>query len=139
MKKTNEPITRAKIDELTNFLPAFEAPDRKFHERWNGGDKNDDGVITMPYPTYPPDVEQFFRLVAQTCWLDTSYSPEQAGAMLNDDAVIAQASLDEIRTMLTYCWRGERFSDGFWGSVLERGRMQLILRRLLQLRDTLPL
>ena len=132
-----EPITRERIDELIQFAPAFEAPGREFYTRWEGGDKNADGVISMPYPVYPADVEQFFRLLGQTCWLDFDYNPERAGVMLNDDALIAQATLDEIRTMFTYCLRGERFSDGFWGSVLERGRVQLVLRRLLELRDTI--
>lgn len=135
--KSEAPITREKIDELTQFLPAFEAAGHAFYERWEGGKKNADGVIPMPYPVYPQDVEQFFRLIAQPCWFNYDYEPDRASVMLNDDALIAQATLDEIRTMLTYCLRGERFSDGFWGSVLERGRVQLILRRLLQLRDSL--
>ncbi len=136
--KTEEPITREKIDALTQFLPVFETPGREFYMRWEGGEKDKDGVIQMPYPVYPADVEQFFRLVNQSCWLDIEYTRKDAGAKLKDDVFIVQASLDDIRTLLTHCLRGERFSDGFWGGVLEQGRVQLILRRLVQLRDSLP-
>jgi hypothetical protein len=57
--------------------------------------------------------------------------------MLDDDALIARATLEEIRTMLTYCARGEKQCDGFWGGVLRRGRAQAVLRRLAQLRDAI--
>jgi hypothetical protein len=37
--------------------------------------------------------------------------------------------------MLTYCVRGERFSDGHWAAMLESGRIVALLKRLRALRQ----
>jgi hypothetical protein len=54
--------------------------------------------------------------------------------MLQDDALIQRATLAEVKTMLTYCVRGERFSDGHWAAMLESGRIVALLKRLHVLR-----
>jgi hypothetical protein len=135
--RTAEPITRTKIDELLHFLPGFERPFREFIMRWEGGHPQPDGSVTMPYPVYSADVNLFFHYVSQPCWCDFDYTHKRADVMLDDDALIARATLEEIRTMLTYCARGEKQCDGFWGGVLRRGRAQAVLRRLAQLRDAI--
>jgi hypothetical protein len=131
-----ESITRARIDELLQFLPRFEAPDRAFIQRWAGGKEGPDGPMTMPYPVYAEDVQAFFRLAGQPWWSDYDYHPARAREMLEDDAFVARATLAEVKTMLTYCVRGERFGDGFWAAMLEQGRVVALLRRLAVLRDT---
>jgi hypothetical protein len=75
-------------------------------------------------------------LAGDPFWCDYTYNPTEAGKLLQDDAFIAQATLDEIKTLLTYCVRGERFCDGHWDSMLQSGRIQAILRRLTVLRQT---
>ena len=55
--------------------------------------------------------------------------------MLQNDALIEQATLEQIKTMLTYCLRGERFSDGHWAEMLRSGRIVAILKRLRVLRE----
>ena len=57
--------------------------------------------------------------------------------MLEDEAFIASANLDEIKTMLTYCVRAERFSDGAWGALLSSGKIVALLRRLDALKDSI--
>ena len=37
--------------------------------------------------------------------------------------------------MLTYCVRGERFCDGFWGSAIESGKIRAILERLKEIQQ----
>lgn len=130
-------ITVEQIDELLQFLPLFEQPDRKFIERWDGGDRKSDGSITMPCPIYAPEVEDFFHLAGQSWWCDYRYNPSEANIMLQDDAGINSANLTQIQTMLTYCVRGERFYDGFWGSLLESGRVVLLLRQLAAIRASM--
>lgn len=130
-----EPITRAKIDELVHFLPNFEQPMRDFIMRWEGGHLDASGNnVTTAYPVYTADINLFFHYVCQPCWCDYDYAQKRAEDWLNDDAFIAQASLDEIRTMLTHAARGERFCAGYWGGLLKRCRVQAILRRLVELR-----
>jgi hypothetical protein len=50
--------------------------------------------------------------------------------MLRDGVLIGRATLAEIKMMLTYCVRDERFSDGLWAALLESGRIVAILKRL---------
>jgi hypothetical protein len=132
-----ERITQARADELLQFLYRFQVPGRTYIKTWAGGDLTDSGAITMPYPVYEEDVLAFFRLAGQPWWSDFEYDPRQARKMLDDDGVIEGCSLDHLRTMLTYCVRGERFCDGFWQSVLESGRVVALLRRLAVLRERL--
>ena len=89
----------------------------------------------MPYPVYPEDVKQFYRLAGQPCWSDYDYEPKKAARMLQDEAVIHSATLAEVKTMLTYCVRGERFSDGHWAAMLESGKVVALLKRLHVLRE----
>ena len=130
-------MTTEKMDELLRFLPVFENPDREYVKDWGGGEMTSDGAITVPYPIYCDDVLEFFTLAGQAHWADYGYKPREAHAMLNDDDVISSASLDQIKTMLTYCVRGERFADGHWAHMLESGRVAALLRRLAELREEL--
>jgi hypothetical protein len=110
-------IPAEKMDELLRFLP----PDGK--------------AIQVPYPIYCDDVLEFYALAGLPHWSDYRYEPRQAHAMLRDDEFITTASLDELKTMLTYCVRGERFVDGHWAHMLESGRIVALLRRLAALRN----
>ena len=80
----------------------------------------------------------FFRLAGQPWWSDYGYDPAGAAKMLGDDEFIRGCTLDDVRTMLTFCVRGERFCDGHWGNVLKTGRVAALLRRLAVLRAALP-
>ncbi len=128
-------ITKAQIDGLLGFLPLFEVPGRRFVQTWAGGEETPDGAITVPFPEYCDDVLAFFWRAGQPCWSDFDYDPRTAHAMLSDDAFITACTLEEIKTMLTYCVRGERFADGHWERMLKEGRIAAILRRLMVLRD----
>ena len=130
-------MTTEKMDELLRFLPVFENPDREYVKDWGGGEMTSDGAITVPYPIYYDDVLEFFRLAGQAHWADYGYKPQEAYRMLSDDDAISSASLDQIKTMLTYCVRGERFADGHWAHMLESGRIVALLRRLAKLREEL--
>ncbi len=112
-----------KIDALLHFLPGFEDPNRQSFTKWESY-----------YPVYDADVVEFFKLAGHPWWMDRNYQINQAGEMLQDDAVVQAASLDDIKTMLTFCVRGERFSDGHRENLLKNGRVQLLLRRLQVLR-----
>lgn len=131
-----EPITRQKIDELLEFLPLFNTPGRQFVRRWIGGERTENGMITLPHPVYADDVLEFFRLASQPCWSDDAYEPGVASSMLEDDCFIEGATLEEIKTILTYCVRGERFCAGHWEVVLRMGKITAILERLAVLRES---
>ena len=50
--------------------------------------------------------------------------------MLSNDELFNKATLEDIKTMLTYCVRSERFCDGAWGALLKSGRIMALLKRL---------
>jgi hypothetical protein len=133
MKQTPLP-TRRDIEALIAFLPRLYAEGFSSIDSWDGGEKRKDGSYSMPYPNYNPVVEEFFRQVSRS-WLDYEYDPEQAYQMLKDENRVKAASLAEIKTMLTFCVRGERFSDGHWAQMIEKGYIRRILERLTQIRS----
>jgi Family of unknown function (DUF6508) len=129
--------TRTAADELVAFLADFERPDRGPIVTWVEPKHLADGSMTMPYPIYAEDVDVFFSKAGAAAWCDKHYTDKPVESWLADDAFIAGATLDQMKSMLTYCVRGERFCDGFWASLIERGRIAKLLRRLNELRETL--
>ena len=136
MKKNELPIAK-EIETLTAYLPRLYSEGFMPVESWSGGEKQKDGSISMPYPTYNPVVEEFFRLVSSEGWLDYEYNPEQAYQMLKDENLVRTASLSQIKTMLTFCVRGERFSDGHWGRMIQESYIRKLLERLDQIKSEL--
>jgi hypothetical protein len=127
MEKNRLP-TLQDIDALTAYLPRLYAEGFSPVRKWDGG-RQKDGTITLPYPDYDPLVEEFYNLVSRA-WLDYEYNPEQAYQMLRDENLVKTASLSQIMSMLTFCVRGERFSDGHWAEMIEKGHIRRILERL---------
>ena len=122
------------VTELLGFLPRLTAPGFQPVRQWHGGPKGDH-TYELPWPDYDPVVEEFVKAASRECWIDPDYDPTTAGRMLEDHELIASADLAQIRTMLTYCLRGERFCEGHWGAVIEAGHVERLLRRLAELRD----
>lgn len=134
MKATRLP-TLQEIEKLAAYLPRLYAEGFSPVESWEGGKKGADGVFTMPYPKYNPLVEEFFHVLGSDHWLDYEYSPEQAGEMLKKTDLIKTASLSQVKTMLTFCLRGERFADGHWGEMIEKGHIRRLLERLNEIKS----
>ena len=129
MKNQTPLPTLQDIEALTAYLPRLYAEAFSPIVKWEGGEKLKDGSITLSYPEYDPLVEEFFRHVSSR-WLDYEYDPEQAYQMLKDENRVKVASLAEIKTMLTFCVRGERFSEGHWAAMIEKGYIRRLLERL---------
>jgi hypothetical protein len=122
------------IDALVAFLPRLLADGIAPIRDWGGGETDAIGAYVMPWPEYEEVVTEFFRAAGQDCRMDFDYVPEEAGRMLEDHALVRQASLGEVKTMLTYCVRDERFCDGHWGAMIERGNVPRLLERLAEIR-----
>jgi uncharacterized protein DUF6508 len=122
------------MEELIAFLPRLYADGFSPVVSWAGGQKREDGSFSLPYPDYDPLVTQFFRAVSGGGWLDHGYDPEQAWQMIRDETLIKRASLAEIKVMLTFCVRGERFSDGHWAEMIEKGYVRQLLERLAEIK-----
>jgi len=121
------------IDKLTAFLPRLAAEGFSPIREWRGGERTGDGAITMPWPDYEPLVLEFFEAASAPCWTDSNYLATEPAEMLADKERIRNASLDEVRAMLTFCVRGERFCDGHWGQMIEEGHIRRLLERLIEI------
>lgn len=135
MTKNRLPTVQ-EIEVLTDFLPRLYAEGFSPVTRWEGG-KQVDGTFTLPYPKYSSVVEEFFYNVGGEGWIDYEYNPEQAYQMLKDENLIKTATLSQIKTMLTFCLRGERFSDGHWADMIEKGYIRSLLERLNEIKSKL--
>ena len=130
---TDREITGERIDVLLRFLPLLLQEGRHF-SKIPPQEYTDDGTLIMVHPIYDDDVARFFHEASASWWSDYHYLAHPAHKKLNDFEFIGRASMDEIRTLLTTCVRGERFCDGFWENVLHSGTVLRILERLQELR-----
>jgi hypothetical protein len=87
-------------------------------------------------PPYAPEVAAFFSAIQDEGFCDPNYSPAAAAEMMAGRERIARADIDDLRSMLTWCLRSERFSEGAWHALLRDGKVFALLDRLRELRDT---
>jgi hypothetical protein len=81
-------------------------------------------------PTYPDDIEEFFKaLICGPC-CDGTYYPKQSLEILND---IGKADISEISSLMMSANRSRRFGDGAWVSILEKDQLKPIFTRLREL------
>ena len=95
--------------------------------QWGGGEIMDNGARQWPYPIYPDGIFKSFSILES----DKNYveNYEQCKTVLP-----SEMNVQQIRTMLTYMSRGERFCDGFISRYLGN---KTLLKLLLRLDDLL--
>lgn len=127
---------RAKdIDELIAFLPVLQKLNGRYtipgkHESQSAGT-----IAFVMYSQYADEVSLFFELAAKECWLGPDYLNKKYEPLRNDISKIKNATLDEIKNILTWCVRGERFCSGHWSGVLSDGLVFALLERLRVIRN----
>lgn len=126
--------TISDFDELIGYLSQLYTNDLKPISLWHDSDQMDAATIIFDPIEYDKVVKQFFHAAAKECWCDYNYDPGSVGKMIRDPQKIAHATLLEIKSMLTWCVRGERFSEGHWAGVIEDGYIRNILLRLRELK-----
>ena len=126
--------TSADFDRLITFLPILYADGFRPIRYWGGGNKTEDGVIVMPWPEYEEAVDQFFYAASDECWKAYNYTSINIREIACDPQRVACATLDQIKAILTWCVRGERFCDGLWGDVIDNGLIRNVLLRLQELK-----
>ena len=131
MSSSAEPIPdRARVAELLAFLPGFSAPGRDFfrHDKSIGPAEGE--VSIWPHPTYDDDVVAFFMRIGVEPWVDPHYRSRRPERLMGRPDLLANAGYADVRAVLNYCARGERFCDGYWAEVLRQGVVQAALARL---------
>jgi len=124
-------LSKTDIKELTNFLPLLydenielsKSPKKGTTDLWGG------------FYVYHPTVNTFFELASQEHWKDYQYVDNFSDRMIKPGE-IEKASIYEIKTILTWCVRKERFQEGHWISVIEDNVINRILKRLYEILES---
>jgi len=120
--------TRKEIGEMLKYLPIFSSKDFKPVIDSKPGEDN-------WFDEYSKDVNNFRALAMQDCWCDYKYSPEVSFEMIQRESFIEEATLHDVVTMLTFCIRRERVSEGYIGSSITNGIVPRLLSRLEVIRN----
>ncbi|PWR19993.1 DUF6508 domain-containing protein [Zavarzinia compransoris] len=118
---------------LADFLPAFRQPEFKAGE-WKGGNETKPGVIQIPYVSYAPVVGAFCRAVYEHGWIKvfdwmTWTQSDEARSLRDDEAVIGNATPEQLAHLLTACIRQDRFAEGALMGAFESGLILRIVER----------
>ena len=119
--------TKKDIKELTDFIPLIYDENITLYKANPDGD-----MLNGGYYIYHPYLYTFFELASQPCWQDYDYVDNFSEEMIEYNK-IEQASMDQIKTILTWCVRIERFNEGHWISVIENKVAKRVLERLLSI------
>ena len=130
MNRRDDQITPEDIEELIAFDDVFYSRDFNPVERTGGGDRDSNGIIEMPYPIYKEEVTRFKRIISSDKWCDYDYQLLEQQKLIESPSLIDQADLTDIRSLLTYVQRGERFCDGHIASMITSGIVKRIFDRL---------
>lgn len=133
--------TALEIEELVSFLPRFCGERTTPIVKWRGGvaegpvetSPEHGNVYVMPWPEYAEDVTEFLAVAEKECWMDYDYQKNLDLMGDLDPGTIGQANIKEIKSILTWCIRGERFVSGHLAGVIESGLICSVLRRLAEL------
>jgi hypothetical protein len=118
--------------ELATALAAVEGLAEDGYSTWTGTSTGDDGVLTLGWPEYAPEVERLRAavgaagLVVPYAWPDWSGIERHRGGRGLEEAPVE----DAVR-MVTAVVRSERFADGSIDGALRDGTLQAALRRVL--------
>ena len=133
IKKPTRLPDEEEIAELNAYLPRLYAPGFIPLKNRAGGRDDKSGVSQASYPVYDALVNEFIQAASRECWCDHNYEPPEAGKMLRDEAFIKTGDLQDIKTLLTFCVRGERFCYGHWARMIENGNIRRLLERLVEI------
>lgn len=128
--RADAPPDRSRVGELLAFLPGFDVPGRSFFLDESPAPPGGGAAAPIPHPGYPDDVVAFFVAIGRSPWIDANYRKLRPERFVADPALIPRASWPEVRALLNHCARAERFCDGYWATVLDKGVVQAALRRL---------
>jgi hypothetical protein len=130
---------RDDLAALAAFLPLFR--DEGFVAgRIKGGNRNADGVVSMPYADYTAEVGRFLETAYGNGWIisfnwsEWSRSDEARQLLRSEDG-IERASLDQLRRLVTCILRQDRFVEGTLLRAFEDGIIPRIVERAAVLLD----
>ena len=122
-------ITKKEIIELTDFLPLLYNENIELSKSPGRG-KTD---LVSGFYVYHPTVNAFFELASQEHWKDYQYVDNFSEKMI-EPGKIEEASINQLKTIITWCDRVERFVEGHWEYVIKNDIIKRVLLRLKEIK-----
>ena len=97
-------ITKKEIKKLTDFLPLLYDENIELSKSPKKGTTD----LSGGFYVYHPTVNTFFELASQEHWKDYQYVDNFSEEMIGPGK-IEEASINQLKTILTWCDRTERF------------------------------
>ena len=124
---------------LLSYIPYFETVNPDDVCKWGGGEKREDGVLTMPYAIYSDKLKAFIKDVYDSGVMVKEYSNELKRLIpdwqtVDIQEVVKTADLYMLRVILTKCIRVDRFNEGSLGRSVQSGLVLAILKRMQELK-----
>jgi Family of unknown function (DUF6508) len=101
---------------------------------WVAPEPDADGVRQVPWFEYSEAAEMFRSLASANGWVVPfdwmTWAASPAGRrLIGDPGLVADATADDLRKLITAIIRGERFSEGELAGANESGMLEAIVRR----------
>lgn len=132
------PDIARRVNALLEYLPLM---DSRVAGHWEGGDRREDGSITVPWFDYDPGVLAFIRACGSHGWIEPfdwgEWLPE-AERYYREPGLLTTAGVETVQKLLTVHVRRDRFVEGHLASIIEEGHIAAVLHRLRDIRERLP-
>lgn len=117
---------QTQIEKAIAFLENFKNPQQSFLVN----QKDHRGLTLKHSFQYRKDVREFFILLQDSEWDYLDYLSPEIRDFIKHPQKIQFANLKQIKGILTYCRKGERYVEGHRNVMLKRGVVQEALKRL---------
>ena len=126
--ETNQnPLGASQIDAILPYMGWLEQRELEKAGSWQLGDP---GI--MPYYRYSPKLIEFIEALDQNGWLATDVSPdwgEFAFEFVEHPELLDSANVVTIGKLLSFHSCQNRFVEGYFPSLIDKGHILAILRR----------
>lgn len=122
-------------DNVFSYIRYLDEVDIKESCNWEGGESDEDGIITIPFPVYNIKIDEFINDVYKTNLMTNNYLgyiKEKVPENSTFEDIIETADLSLCKAILTDYIRKERFCDGVWADAVKN---KVFLRLLMRIKD----
>lgn len=122
---------KSAIDAILAAAPAALASETQKKVVW----QPEQPSSQLPYPEYPDEINNLITAMSQDFWIDYGYTDKSVADWLENDQKMQIVTVDELKSIITFLVRKERFVSGYWITMLKNGYMKKVVDRLLILRE----
>lgn len=121
------PEERSALLQLAKFIPSIDRVDAG--SQGIRVEKSADGALVL-WSEIDPAVGEFFSESARLLGQVKDYLNFPVNEWLAQPHFLERVELPQLRIVLTWMARGERFCDGFWAVELANGNIKSVLLRM---------